>query len=96
MAGKRGPEVTYLTVRVWTQDESFGNNVDFIMGLLSDNAPEVDSVERHGEMHVVVCKFENGSAHRVGKVKLGSILDKFVKAKRIKKALLSTNEVSIT
>lgn len=91
----RGKETVYLTIRVTSHESSFGENFVFMTGMLGDDAPDILSIETDGDQHVIQVQFNNGPSHRMGKEKLGGMLSRFLKAKRITKATLSTNEVTI-
>jgi hypothetical protein len=91
----RGKEVVWLTIRVVSPESKFSENFGFMCGLLGDNAPTILSSESNGATHVIQCQFDNAPSHRVGKDKIAGMLARFVKAGRISRAVLSTNEVVI-
>jgi hypothetical protein len=91
----RGKEVVRLTVRVVSAESNFSDNFRFMTGMLGDHAPDILSTQSNGTTHVIECQFNNAPSHRLGKDKIAGMLSRFLKAKRITRASLSTNEVTI-
>jgi hypothetical protein len=92
----RGKETVYLTIHVVSSENNFGENFVFMTGMLGDDAPDILSIESDNDLHIIQVQFNNGPSHRLGKEKLAGMLGRFLKAKRISKATLSTNQVVIS
>ena len=91
----RGKEVVNLTIRVVSSENNFGENFVFMTGMLGDDAPDILSIHSNGDNHIIQVQFNNAPSHRIGKPKLAAMLSRFLKAKRLSRATLSTNEVVI-
>jgi hypothetical protein len=92
----RGKETVYLTIHVVSSENKFADNFVFMTGMLGDDAPDILTIKTEGNDHIIQVMFNNGPSHRVGKDKIAGMLSRFLKAKRISKATLSTNQVVIS